>query len=234
MLTTDRSRRNFHAPLIAGVVAAALLVLPGQAVLAMDSSPQDLETTVGNAGVEMDQATVTQLLDQVDSLSALNTVLTDENSRLVDVNGTLSADNSSMAQAIDEITRERDRLRTSLTRFDDLYDPLEADRQLLFELRKGLPESRPEAEAQLERISRLALASNPTGLGQLVDRVAETAPDFLEWRFTQFGSSQEATAAYISSGANAFDSNMDDLRSAVLLSVANRIDGLLTVLDGVR
>ncbi|MFV2065167.1 MAG: hypothetical protein ACC726_16880 [Chloroflexota bacterium] len=215
-------------------MAAALLVLPGQAALAMDPSAQELEGSVSGPNVALDQATVTQLLDQVDVLNALNTVLSDENLVLVDANGTLTADNSNLMQAIDRITRERDRLQASLSHFDGLYDPLEADRQLLFELRKGLPESRPEAEAQLERMRRLALSSNPAGLGQLVDRVAETAPAFLEWRFTQFGSPQEASSAYINTGANAFESNMDDFRSAVLLSVANRIDGLLTVLDGVR
>ena len=64
-----------------------------------------------------------------------------------------------------------------------------------------------------------------------MDRVSENAPAFFEWRFTQFGSQQEAAAAYISTGANAFDTTMEEFRDAVLLSVANRIDGLLNTID---
>ena len=105
---------------------------------------------------------------------------------------------------------------------------------LQIELRKGLPETRDEAQSQLDRIQRLALTSNPSRLGQLVDRVADASPAFLEWRFAEFGSLQERGEAYISSGAGAFDSSMEELRDGVLLVVANRLDGLLTVLDRIR
>jgi len=146
----------------------------------------------------------------------------------------LVADNSVLQQTVDELLRERDRLRASLGRFDDLYTPLEADRQLLFELRKNLPETRPEVEAQLVRIRSLALTADPARLGQLVDRVDDAAPAFLDWRFGDFETTQEINDAYIETGANAFDSSMDDFRSEVLMSVANRLDGLLTILDRVR
>ena len=149
-------------------------------------------------------------------------------------NDALEADNTSLQRTIDDLSSERDELARSLGRFDDVYDALEADRQLLFELRKGLPETRPEAEAQLERMRSLALLSNPTRLGQIIDRVAETAPAFFEWRFTEFTSSDEATQAYIDTGANAFDSSMTEFRNEVLMSVANRLDGLLTVIDRLR
>ena len=232
MLRTERSRHGPRGPIAAVALAAALLVLPGQAALAVDSTANELEPN-GLAPL-LEQPTLVQLREQLDTLSAQNTELADQNVVLVDANGLLQADNSSLAQAIEEMTRERDRLQASFKHFDDLFDPLEADRQLLVELRKGLPETRVEAQAQLDRMERLALSSNPARLGQLVDRVSENAPAFLDWRFTQFASTQEASQAYISSGANAFDSSMDDFRSAVLLSVANRLDGLLNVLDRIR
>ena len=90
---------------------------------------------------------------------------------------------------------ERDQLRASLSRFDDLYEPLEADRKLLFELRKDLPETRKEAEAQLERMRSLALSSDPQRLGRLVDRIDDDAPAFLDWRFGEYATSQEFTDA---------------------------------------
>jgi len=38
----------------------------------------------------------------------------------------------------------------------------------------------------------------------------------------------------VETGANAFDSSMEEFRSQVLMSVANRLDSLLTILDRVR
>jgi hypothetical protein len=186
--------------------------------MAMDAASADMDAP--DADPTLTQATLTELRTLVDDLSFANDVL--------------QADKSTLQQSIDSLSLERDRLQDSLRHFDDLYDPIEADRQLLFELRKGLPETRPEAEAQLTRIRNLALSSNPARLGQLVDRVDDAAPAFLDWRFAQFTSSQAATEAYVNSGANAYDSSMDEFRDEVLMSVANRLDGLLTVLDRVR
>jgi hypothetical protein len=64
--------------------------------------------------------------------------------------------------------------------------------------------------------------------------VGETAPAFLDWRFGEFGSTEEFSSAYVESGANAFDTSMEEFRAEVLRSVANRLDGLLTILDRVR
>lgn len=194
------------------------MLVPASTTMAQDSTSAEVdgpETERSLAG-----ASPSELRTLVDDLSIAN----DE----------LAADNSSLQQSVESLSFERDRLRDSLRRFDDLYDPLEADRELLLELRKGLPETRPEAEAQLSRIRALALSSNPAKLGQLVDRVDDAAPAFFDWRFTQFASTQEATQAYISSGANAFDSSMNELRNEVLLSAANRFDGVLTIIDRIR
>jgi len=154
----------------------------------------------------------------------------------VDVSGPAleEASPEELRALVGELADERDDLASSLERFEDLYDPLEADRQLLFELRKGVPETRPEAEAQIERLRTLARSSDPARLGQLVDRVADAAPEFFDWRFTQFSDPQEATQAYIESGANVYDTSMTEFRNEVLLSVASRLDGLLTVIDRMR
>lgn len=202
------------------IISAGLVMVPGQAAFAMDPVPIEPATITIDANLEQAEATVTQLRDELADLTTRNSQLSDERSAL--------------EETLRSVSTERDRLQASITHFDDLYDPIEADRQLLVELRKGLPETRPEAEAQLARIKRLALSSNPARLGQVVSRVAEASPAFLDWRFAQFTTNDEATTAYIDTGANAFESSMDDLRSAVLLSVANRLDGLLNVIDRVR
>ena len=217
MLTPDHPRRRSRG-LAAAMVMAAMLLVPASATMAMDAGSAELPPS----GPEMTdvQATVDDLRTLVDDLSRANDAL--------------AADNASLQQTVDSLAVERDRLQESLRRFDELYEPLEADRQLLFELRKGLPETRPEAEAQIERIRDLALSSDPARLGQLVDRVSDTAPAFLDWRFGEFSTTQEFSSAYVETGANAFDSSMEEFRSEVLRSVANRLDGLLTILDRAR
>jgi len=210
MLTQESPRRPLRG-IAAALVMAAAALMPATAVMATDA---------GLAETEQVAPTVDELRTMVDDLSTAN--------------DTLSADNTALQQAIDELQHERDRLRNSLSRFDDLYSPLEADRQLLFELRKELGETRPEAEAQLDRMRSLALSSDPARLGQLVDRLDDATPAFLDWRFGEFETAQEISEAYVETGANAFDSSMEDFRSEVLMSVANRLDGLLTILDRIR
>lgn len=189
--------------------------------MAMDHTATEIEPPVPAMGAaDASTASMAELQTMLDELTRSN----DE----------LRADNSTLQATLDELARENDSLRSSLGRFDDLYDPLEADRQLLLDLRKSLPETRPEAEAQIERIQQLALSSDPARLGQLVDRIGETAPTYLDWRFGDFGSATEFSQAYVATGANAFDSTMEAFRSAALMSVASRLDGLLTILDRVR
>ena len=198
-----------------------LLLLPGPGTLAADTS------TAGAADPGLvtsepvsEEASTAELRAQLDDL----TLRYDE----------LLADHTSLQQAVDDLSSQRDELARSLGHLDEIYAPLEADRQLLFELRKGLPETRLEAEAQLERMRSLALTADPARLGQLVDRVGEAAPAFLEWRFTEYASDAEAAQAYLDSGAGAFDTTLGEFRNEVLMSVANRLDGLLTVIDRVR
>lgn len=217
MQTLDHPRRRLRGLAAATVMAAGMLV-PASATTATHAVAAELDPAVTDPASV--QTTVEELRLLVDDLSHANDAL--------------QTDKTTLEQSVEALTQERDRLLDSLRRFDDLYEPLEADRQLLFELRKGMPETRPEAEAQLERIRSLALSSDPARLGQLVDRVDESAPAFFDWRFGEFSSSEEFSSAYVATGANAFDSSMEEFRAEVLRSVANRLDGLLTVLDRVR
>jgi hypothetical protein len=139
------------------------------------------------------------------------------------------------AQAeVRQLAVERDRLQDALAGFADMYDAMESDRQLLLELRKELPAERTDAESYLARMRSLALQSDPTRLSQLATRVQETAPVFLEWRSTDFATPAEASQAYLESGAAGFDTDFQEFRTAVLLTVANRLDALLTLQDRVR
>ena len=210
MLTKESPRLPVRGFVTAAILAAAMS-LPALTATATDAERAELE---GSA------PTVEELRGIVADLDSANDVLV--------------ADNSSLQHTVSQLEQERDQLRTSLDRFDKLYSPLEADRQLLVELRKTLPETRPEAEAQLARIRDLALASDPAGLGRIVKRLDDAVPTFLDWRFGDYDSVQAYTDAYVETGANAFDSSMEEFRSEVLMSVANRLDSLLTILDRVR
>jgi ABC-type transporter Mla subunit MlaD len=210
MLTKESPRLPVRGLVTAAILAAAMS-LPALTATATDAERAELN---GSA------PTVEELRGIVADLGS--------------VNDALAADNSSLQQTVSQLEQERDQLRKSLDRFDKLYAPLEADRQLLVELRKSLPETRPEAEAQLARIRDLALASDPARLGRIIDRLDDAVPTFLDWRFGDYGSVQAYTDAYVETGANAFDSSMEEFRSEVLMSVANRLDSLLTILDRVR
>jgi hypothetical protein len=216
-------------------VTAALLAMPAAPAAAGEPVPPDIEATTPDIRLAEAQELVSELRMRVDELSAENDVLADRNTTLLDENGALADERDHLLEEVDTLTRDRDRIADGLSRFEDLYDPLEADRQLLLDLRKPIEDmSRPEVEQHVARIQRLAVESNPAELGPLSDRLGEAAPDFLDWRETQFSSTEEATQAFLDSGASLFTSSMDDFSKAFLLSVASRLDGLLTVLDGAR
>jgi hypothetical protein len=198
---------------------SVLLLLPA-ASLATDGTTSGAEPDLLAGGQVLDGAPLTELRAQLEDL----TLRYDE----------LLADHASLEAALAEVSSERDQLARTLDRFDESYAPMEADRQLLLELRKDTPETRPEAEAQLERIRTLALTADSAHLGQLVDRLGEAAPDYLDWRYGEHLDPAAAAQAYVDSGANAFDSTMSEFRNEVLLSVAGRLDGILTVIDRVR
>jgi hypothetical protein len=142
----------------------------------------------------------------------------------------LAAANARIAQ----LESQNERIDDLLGAFDDMYDGMEAERQLLIELRKPIPEERKTAEAYIRRLQALAIVSDPTRLGQPASRLQETAPTYLDWRDGTYASQAERGDAYLISGAAGFDRDFDDLEQAVLLTVANRLDALLNLRDRIR
>ena len=170
-MSLTRSPRRGRRGLAVGLTVTALLLVSGSTVLAADAGTAgSSDPGLATGGHVSEEAVTADLRAQLDDLR----LRFDE----------LSADNTSLQRAVDDLSAERDQMARTLSHFDDTYEPMEADRQLLFELRKDLPETRPEAEAQLERMRSLALAADPAHLGQLVDRLEEAAPAFLDWRFS--------------------------------------------------
>jgi ABC-type transporter Mla subunit MlaD len=216
MLKKELPHHRIRGLVAATILSGLLLVSAGTAAMGASATEVDASVTTGVAPA----ATIDELRTLVEDLRVANDALT--------------ASNADLQATVDALAGERDRLATSMERFDDLYGPIESDRQLLFELRKQMPETRPEAEARLARIRALALASDAQRLGQLVDRVDEAAPAFLDWRFGEFESASDFSAAYVESGANAFDASFEELQSEALMTVANRLDSLLTILDRIR
>ncbi len=154
--------------------------------------------------------------------------------------GSPSADRSleeqlAAAQAeVAALTEQNHRLDDLLSAFDDMYDGMEAERQLLLELRKPIPEERADAEAYFTRLQALSVISDPTRLGQPASRLQETAPIYLDWRDGTYVSQADKDAAFLSSGAAGFGKDFDDLQKAILLTVANRLDALLNLRDRIR
>jgi hypothetical protein len=228
------SRRGAIAATVA-VTTAVLFASGTPAAIAAEPAPPDIEAAAPDIRLAEAEQLVTELRTRIDALSAENTELADANTTLLGANDALTVERDQLRQEVDTLTRDRDRLAEGLTLFDDLYDPMEADRKLLLEVRKPIEDmDRREAEQHVARIRGLAQQSNPSELGQLSDRLGEAAPAFLDWRETQFASTDEATRAFIDSGAGAFTSSLDEFTNRFLHNVASRIDGLLTVLDRVR
>jgi hypothetical protein len=138
----------------------------------------------------------------------------------------LAAANARIAQ----LEAQNERIDDLLGAFDDMYDGMEAERQLLI----PIPEEREPAEAYIQRLQTLAVVSDPTRLGQPASRLLETAPTYLDWRDGDYPTQAERDAAFLSSGAAGFGRDFDELEQAVLLTVANRLDALLNLRDRIR
>jgi hypothetical protein len=129
------------------------------------------------------------------------------------------------------VRAERDRLQRLLDRLVAQDSRLEADRLLLTELRKDLPETRTEAEAYLQRLRRLASISDPARLAPLATRMTTTGSTFLDWRHEAFDSGDARSRAFAESGAHGFPTAFTNFRNAVLLTVSNRLEGLLILIE---
>ena len=98
MLTPDYLRHRLRGSVTVAVVTAAML-LPASATMAMDAGSAELEPAIVDPADA--QATANELRTLVDDLNLANDAL--------------ESDNATLRQTVDAITRQRDRLRTSLT-----------------------------------------------------------------------------------------------------------------------
>ena len=108
---------------------------------------------------------------------------------------------------------------------------LEADRQLLSEIRKDVPEAVEEAEMYLERLKALAELSDPERLVPLVNRVLDQAPIYFNWLEQEFETQEEQVTEYYVGGARGFSFAMENFRSAVFFVIMNRLDVALRVIS---
>lgn len=106
----------------------------------------------------------------------------------------------------------------------DFLAAIEADRRLLSELRKPVPDNRVAAEMFLNRLKRLAERADPVRLAIVAGRVLEQAPIYFDWLETEFESPQEEISEYYIGGAQGFSRAMKEFENMVLLTTINRLD----------
>lgn len=107
---------------------------------------------------------------------------------------------------------------------DNLAVKLEADRLLLGEIRKDVPEAIEEAVPYLERLKDLSKLSDPVRLVPLFDRVLDQAPIYFTWLETEYESQDEQITEYYVGGARGFAFAMENFKSAVFFVIMNRLD----------
>lgn len=100
----------------------------------------------------------------------------------------------------------------------------EADRRLLSELRKRVPDSRTEAEIFLARLKELAERADPVRLAPRANRVLEQATIYYDWLETEFETAEEEIYEYYIGGAQGFSRALEEFENAVLLTAMNRLD----------
>ena len=101
---------------------------------------------------------------------------------------------------------------------------LDADRLLLSEIRKIVPESRDEAEGYLERLKMLAGKSDPLRLVPLADRLLDQAPIYFDWLDREFENQDEQVMEYYVGGARGFSFALENFKTAVMFTIMNRLD----------
>ena len=101
---------------------------------------------------------------------------------------------------------------------------MDADRLLLYELRKEPPNDRKEAEAYLKRLKELASLADPVRLVPKANRVLEQAPLYYDWLEKDFEDSAERVSEYYVGGAQGFQIAFDEFKSMTLLTVINRLE----------
>ena len=155
MTSLKRTTGRGASVITVAVASAAILVSGPSAALASGHTPSDVQATAPELRLAEAEELVTELRSQVDELAATNSALTEQNTALAGENDALSLENDQLQQQVDAVTRERDLLADGLARFEHLYEPLEADRKLLLDLRKPIEDlTRPEAEQHIRRVRK--------------------------------------------------------------------------------
>ena len=101
---------------------------------------------------------------------------------------------------------------------------MDADRLLLFEVRKDLPQVRSEGDAYMKRLKDLAGMSDPVRLVPKVNRMMEQAPIYYDYVEKNIQNQNDAANEYVVGGARGFIIAFQDLQNAVLLTVINRLE----------
>ncbi len=139
-----------------------------------------------------------------------------------DTTSKLAVEQERSAQQARRVTGGRSMLAyVDIERF---LDSLEADRLLVAEIRKQVPEARGEADVFLARLKDLASRSDPVRLVPLVNRVLSNAPMYYDWLDSEFDSEEERIIEYYIGGARGFHFALETFKSSVLLTVINRLD----------
>ena len=103
-------------------------------------------------------------------------------------------------------------------------DRMEADRRLLSEIRKNVPDIRREAESYLDRLKNLASLSDPVRLVPLANRVLSNATIYFDWLDRDFADENERAMEYYVGGARGFNIALETFKSAVMFTIINRLD----------
>ncbi|MCH7552602.1 MAG: hypothetical protein IIC82_01195 [Chloroflexi bacterium] len=107
---------------------------------------------------------------------------------------------------------------------EELANRLDADRLLLLDFRKDLPEDEDDARAFWANIKALAARSDPS-LAPLVDRVARTVPNYFRFVNQDFTSTLEAQLSYQLLAAD-YDTAKDEFWNSFMTVLSDRLDSL--------
>lgn len=103
-------------------------------------------------------------------------------------------------------------------------DAMEADRLLLSEVRKDLPEQRSDADVYLERLKELAGRSDPARLVPRVNRLIEQAPIYYAWLEKNIPDQTASNSEFVVGGARGFIVAFQEFQNTLLLTVINRLE----------
>jgi hypothetical protein len=101
---------------------------------------------------------------------------------------------------------------------------MDADRMLLFEVRKDLPQNRADADVYLRRLKDLAAKADAARLVPKVNRLIEQAPIYYDWVEKNIQNQNDNANEYVVGGARGFLVAFQEFQSEVMLVVINRLE----------